>query len=142
MANENGHVAAEEASYTIQQAHDKLGHANESSIQKTARHLGRTIKRGALKPCEACSVAKAKHKALLKHPKLIQDVEKMMYLDIQMFCPKPKEPAYSQPHMCIRVVDPMQLKYASFCKTKNGIEEPAYKQLHHWKEKGLGIDTI
>ena len=46
--DENGHVAAEETSYTIQQAHDKLGHANELSMRKTARHLGWTIKRAML----------------------------------------------------------------------------------------------
>ena len=57
-----------------------------------------------------------------------------MYLDIQTFHLKPKELSYSQPHMYIRVVEPMQLKIVCFHETK--------KQLHHWKEKGLGIDTI
>ena len=36
----------------------------------------------------------------------------------------------------------MQLKFASFHKTKNGMVEPVCKQLNCWKEKGLGINTI
>ena len=65
-----------------------------------------------------------------------------MYLDIQTFKAKPGEPAYSKPHMCMRVVAPMQLKFASFHQSKNGMIEPVCQQLHKWKQKNIGVDTI
>ena len=38
--NDQANVAAEPPTYNIQQAHDKLGHANEEATRRMAKHLG------------------------------------------------------------------------------------------------------
>ena len=69
----------------------------------------------------AYSMAKAKRKAIPKHTEDTLDNKRRMYLDIQTFKAKPNEAPYSKLHMCMCVVAPMQLKFASFHQTKNGM---------------------
>ena len=42
----------------------------------------------------------------------------------------------------MRVLQGLQLKFASFHQTKNGMIESLCEQLLQWKEQGLGIDII
>jgi hypothetical protein len=69
LANVNVNAAgpAEAAPVTmnIDQAHAKFGHANEEDTRKTAKELGIVITRGTLRPCEVCTVAKAKQKNVI-----------------------------------------------------------------------------
>ena len=64
VQTETGGVAIENTTCNIQQAHDKLGHGNETITRKTAAKLGWRITCGKMKPCATCSVAKAKRKAI------------------------------------------------------------------------------
>jgi hypothetical protein len=50
----------------IEQARAKFGHSNEEDARKTANELGITLTRGTLRPCEACTVAKAKQENVIK----------------------------------------------------------------------------
>ena len=45
---------------SVKRAHECLGHLNEEMTKATATHLGITLSRGALPPCESCAIAKAK----------------------------------------------------------------------------------
>ncbi len=50
----------------IAKAHALLGHHSEAIARKIAKELGWTISRGSMKPCEACTIAKAKQKNVPK----------------------------------------------------------------------------
>jgi hypothetical protein len=52
--------------YSINQAHERLGHSHEDATRATSIVLGIKLKRGVMKPCRACTVAKAKQKNLNK----------------------------------------------------------------------------
>jgi hypothetical protein len=60
--NAAGPTEAAPVTMNIDQAHAKFGHTNEEDTRKTAKELGIAITRGTLRPCEACTVAKAKQK--------------------------------------------------------------------------------
>jgi hypothetical protein len=47
---------------SVKQAHQQLGHKPEDLTRQMAKHLGWTVTRGTLKPCESCARAKAKQK--------------------------------------------------------------------------------
>ena len=112
-------------------------------MRRTTRNLGWTLNRGSLKPCEACSVREAKRKALeQKKEEPTTTKEKRMYTDIQTFKARQGEKPLVKPHMCMRVLEGSQLKFASFHQTKNGMIEPLCEQLSRWKQQGLGIDII
>eukprot|EP00957_Ditylum_brightwellii_P064709 4911182-Ditylum_brightwellii.AAC.1 len=46
----------------VNKAHALLGHSNEERTRMTAKHLGWIITRGKMKPCESCTVGKARQK--------------------------------------------------------------------------------
>jgi hypothetical protein len=67
---------------TVNEAHNKLGHSDEAtSKRKTAKELGVESVRGTMKPCVACTVAKAKQKNVPK----TSDTEKGTKEDRRVF---------------------------------------------------------
>ncbi len=50
----------------IAKVHALLGHHSEAITRKIAKELGWTISRGSMKPCEACTIAKARQKNVPK----------------------------------------------------------------------------
>jgi hypothetical protein len=58
--NGTGPTVVAPVTLNIEQAHAKFGHSNEEDARKTAKELGITLTSGTLRPCEACTVAKAK----------------------------------------------------------------------------------
>jgi hypothetical protein len=66
---------------TVNEAHGKLGHSDEPATRKTAKTLGIQITRGTMKPCEACTVAKAKQKNVPK----VSDTEKGIKTERRIF---------------------------------------------------------
>jgi hypothetical protein len=50
----------------IERAHAILGHSSKDATWRTAAVLDMLITRGALKTCEPCAIAKAKHTNLNK----------------------------------------------------------------------------
>jgi hypothetical protein len=49
---------------SVMAAHECLGHINKPEMRKTAKALGWELKQGDMGVCEACTVAKAKQRAL------------------------------------------------------------------------------
>jgi hypothetical protein len=47
---------------TIKQAHERFGHIGKDKTWAMAKHLGIKVTQEKLKPCEGCTVAKAKQK--------------------------------------------------------------------------------
>jgi hypothetical protein len=64
--NTTGPTEVAPVTMSIVQAHAKFGHTNEEDTRKTAKELGIVLMRGTLRPCEACTVAKAKQKNVIK----------------------------------------------------------------------------
>jgi hypothetical protein len=51
---------------SIDKAHQKLRHSNETATRKVATAIGYDLTRGVMKVCEACTMAKAKQKNVPK----------------------------------------------------------------------------
>src|SRR5687767_14166304 len=67
-------------------AHKLLGHTGKATARETAKALGWIISKGQMKPCEACTVAKAKQKSVPKvsyHVKSTRPGERM-FLDLYL----------------------------------------------------------
>jgi hypothetical protein len=78
--------------YSINQAHERLGHSHEDATRATAIVLGINLKRGVMKPFRACTVAKAKQNNLTKvseHKKCNKPGERMFF-DLASFKPPKK----------------------------------------------------
>jgi hypothetical protein len=79
---------------SIQQAHTKYAHANEEDTRQMVKYQGVTITHGALGPCEACTIAKAKQKNVPKHAGthvVAQGAnERRIILDIASIKPNPQ----------------------------------------------------
>jgi hypothetical protein len=62
---------------SIKEAHEKyFGHSHEDAMCKAAKALEIEILRGSMKVCEACTVAKANQKNVLKESQEIAVVSK------------------------------------------------------------------
>jgi hypothetical protein len=90
---------------TIKQAHDKLGHMNESTTRKAAKELKWDLMPGTLGPCEACAAGKAKQKNVPKNRGKAQPEvdESRIYLDIASVKQKKGQPRATKPHWRIAV---------------------------------------
>jgi hypothetical protein len=64
--NGTGPTVVAPVTMNIEQARAKFGFSNEEDARKTAKELGITLTCGTLRPCEACTVAKAKQKSVIK----------------------------------------------------------------------------
>jgi hypothetical protein len=69
---------------SIDKAHCKLGHSDENSTRKAAAELSIDLTRGTMKVCEACTMAKAKQKNVLKQSdhKTAKSDGRQIFLDI------------------------------------------------------------
>jgi hypothetical protein len=130
---------------TIQQAHERLGHAHEAEIRLTAKALNWTITRGTMPPCEACTAAKAKQKNVpktsSKDPTSTTKETSRIYLDIATIRRVDKKAIYKN-NWRIMVDERTQLKFSDFFDTKSGMIEPTCEQLHRWKTSGHGVKSI
>eukprot|EP00957_Ditylum_brightwellii_P037712 2852434-Ditylum_brightwellii.AAC.1 len=50
----------------VNRMHELLGHTDEDQTRRTAKHLGWEVTCGGFKPCESCTVGKAKQKNMPK----------------------------------------------------------------------------
>jgi hypothetical protein len=51
-----------EVTYTVLQAHERLGHSNEDATRATAEAVGMKLRKGGMGTCLACTIGKAKQK--------------------------------------------------------------------------------
>jgi hypothetical protein len=129
---------------TANEAHEKLGHADEDATRLSAKELGITITRGVMKPCAACGEAKAKQKSVPKHGthKKATSKERRVFLDIATVKQPKNGPNVSKTNWRIMVDERTQLKFSDFYEKKNGMIEPTCVRLNRWKQHGLGVKYI
>jgi hypothetical protein len=51
-----------EVTYTVLQAHERLGYSNEDATRATADIVGMKLRKGGMGTCLACTIGKAKQK--------------------------------------------------------------------------------
>ena len=129
---------------SIQQAHGRLGHCSEEMARTTAKHLDWTIKRGALKPCEACAVGKARQKNVTKMSEepTAETVGGRIFLDLATIkqrkgMPKPQFPAWE-----MIVDDRTGMKITKFHRSKDAMVEPTCALLYQWKSQGIDVKRV
>jgi hypothetical protein len=85
---------------SIQQAHHKLGHCGEDIKRRAAKELGWTLTVGTMKPCEACTVGKAKQKNVPKITKTepLKEGENRIFLDRATVKRTKDQPKVSKPN--------------------------------------------
>ena len=77
-------TTAQETVMTSEKAHDLFGHGDKAKDPKIAAMLGIKLLPSSNKPCEACTIGKAKQKNV---PKIAKDIDdgkegEQIYLDI------------------------------------------------------------
>ena len=141
-------VAAEgnnnKTTMTYQQAHDCLGHMNDTTTRETAKQLGLRIKKTQTFPCTACAAGKAKQKNIKRTETTKQKIgQRQAYLDIVTIKKRQGMPIPSKPNWQIIVVDQrIQIKFSKFSKTKDAMVEPTCEQLHKWQQSNIGITHL
>jgi hypothetical protein len=77
--------------YSINQAHERLGRLHEDATRATSIVLGIKLKRGVMKPCRACTVAKAKQKNVTKvskHKNVIHQEKEYSWTWLRLSLPR------------------------------------------------------
>jgi hypothetical protein len=102
--------------YSINQAHERLGHSHEDATRATAIVLEIKLKWGIMKPCRACTLAKAKQKNLSKvseHKKCNTPGE-IMFWDLASFKPPKKGLVIPKPNWRLMVDECTNFKITHF----------------------------
>ena len=132
----------------VNKAHSLLGHGDEESTRATARHLGWTITRGALKPCVYCARSKARQKNVTKESKSENKATEpggRLFLDLtKVTVPKSDgtEHVIGRKYWKNMVDEASGMKWADFTTTKNGMVEPTIEFLTLMKANGVSVKVI
>jgi hypothetical protein len=135
-------------SKSVKQAHQQLGHKPEDLTRQMAKHLGWTVTRGTLKPCESCARAKAKQKDIKttkeEPSKKATEVNGRVYLDISSIKEKDLETLTleqipSRNHWRMVVDELTGKKFSGFYKAKNEMIEPTCELFNQWKDQGKPV---
>ena len=107
----------------IKQTHDKLAHCGEDLTRRTAEAHGWKLTMGGLKPCEACTIGKAKQKNVPKITKVepLKEGENRIFHDIATVKRTKNQPNVTKPNWRIMVDGRTGLKFSDFFATKNGM---------------------
>ena len=129
---------------TVLQAHRRLGHCNEETTRKVAKNLGWNLVPGGLDVCEACTMAKAKQKNVVKASEHVtsKDVNGRVHLDLATIKSKTGFPKPTRSNWVIMVDERTQLKFSSFHETKNGMVEPACVKFDQWRQDGKAVKYV
>jgi hypothetical protein len=137
-------IANAAVEYSINQAHKRLGHSHEDATRSTAIVLGIKVKRGVVKPCRACTVAKAKQKSLNKvseHKKYDTPGERM-FLDLASFKPPKKGMVIPKPNWRLMVDECTNFKITHFFKKKDEMVEPTCELITQLQDTNLQITFL
>ncbi|MGH7955289.1 MAG: reverse transcriptase domain-containing protein [Gloeomargaritales cyanobacterium] len=129
---------------SVNEAHDKLGHAHEDAIRATAKALGWELKKGQMNPCDACASGKAKQKNVSKdsnHKPARSNAERL-FLDISTIKSKDDDIKPTKSNWRVMVDERTNLKFSNFFESKDGMVEPTCEQLGKWKNAGLKVKYI
>ena len=124
----------------IMKAHDLLGHCSEEMTRSAAKSMG-WILTSSWKPCESCTVAKARQKNVPKETQHTKaDVgENQIFLDIATVKRQKDSPPVSNPNWRIMVNERTGMKFSDFYASKTAMVEPTCEQWHKWKTVGLVV---
>ena len=128
----------------INEAHRKFGHGHEDAVRKAAKHLGIEITRGTMKPCLACTKAKAKQKNV---PKVSFHVvgnkdERLVFLDLASIKQPKDGPSITKQHWCMVVDEHSTCSFTTFHETKKDMIEPVCKRFNRWRQAGHAVKMI
>jgi hypothetical protein len=130
---------------SIKKTHQLLGHMNKDMCQKTCKALGWDLNSGSLGVCTACTIRKAKQKAISFTDS--DDVKEMdtktrIYLVLSSIKkPKDIKPIHKQ-HCCILVDEKTQMKFVDFFEMKNGMVEPTCEKFKLWEQHGHKVEVV
>ena len=131
----------------VQKAHGLLGHGDEESTRRTAKHLNWVITRGKLPPCVHCAKAKAKQKNVCKDSTSEKGREPggRVYLDLsKVTVPKAdgSEFVILNKNWKSMVDEATGKKWCNFTATKKAMTERTCEFLHKMKQRGLHVKII
>ena len=131
---------------SVQQAHEKLGHINESAMKEIAKSLGRSLTDNQPLNCATCTAGKAKQKSLKKVSVPNPEDEKDGYrasLDILMIKKNNQYPVTTNPNQRMIIVGAkLQLKFSHFDKSKHEMVEPTRELLYQRTQNGQKIHKL
>ena len=105
----------------VNEAHNRLGHCDKDPTCKMAKHVGIEIVHGNMKPCEPCTVAKARQQYVPKqsdHQQATDNNTQRIFIDISTVQENPGELTLSKPHWCIMVDERTNYKLSRFYEKK------------------------
>ncbi len=131
----------------IDKVHRLLGHGDEESTRQTAKHLNWVITRGALKPCLACAMAKAKQKNATKASTTLKADEPggRVFLDLSKVTVSKLDGSdfeLKRKWWKIMVDQATGKKWSGFTDTKSGMVENSCEFMHKMKTRGTAIKII
>ena len=139
-----GAAAEMQQRMSIEEAHYKFGHANKEATREAAKALGIEIKKGKMPPCEACTLAKARQKNVLKKSEQqeLKAGERRVYLDLSKVKEPKGSPALGKSNWRIIVDQKANFKHSEFFATKDAMIEPTCVLFNKWKEEGNPVTHL
>jgi hypothetical protein len=133
-----------EVTYTVLQAHERLGHSNEDAMRATADAIGMKLRKGGMGTCLACTIGKAKQKNVKNKSEGNKSKEPggRMYLDISTAKDKKGEPKITKNNWRIMVDKSTKLKISHFYAKKDGVCETTCELIKKLKEMEIEIKIL
>jgi hypothetical protein len=144
MVTETGIVAAivKEVHVNAEQAHGRLGHMSEELTRRAAKSLEWKVIRGAMPPCESCTIGKARQKNVLKSvPKDVGSIK--LHLDISTLKPKEENEKKASKYIWrMMVFSKVGLKISDMFTTKAAMVDPTLVKLHNMQTNKILPKTL
>jgi hypothetical protein len=133
-----------EVTYSVFQAHERLGHSNEDATRATTDIVGIKLRKGGMGTCVASTIGKAKQKNMKKKSEGIKSKEPggRMYLDIATVKDKKDEPKITKNNWIIMVDESTNLKISHFYANKDRVVEPACELIKKLKNMKIEIKIL
>ena len=137
---------AKQLTMSVQQAHERLGHINETMMKEIAKSLGWKLTSSKKLNYATCAEGKAKQKSLKKVNVPDPNDEAngyRAYLDISTVEENSKYPVPSNLNQHLIVVGTkLQLKFSLFFKMKNVMVEPTCELLYQRINAGKNVSKL
>ena len=139
----------------VQTLHEQLGHMNEQTCRKIAKHVGIQLTKGSLAPCEACAIAKSRQKNLPNKLKKVtfkddttkvDEINEMISIDLaKIGTPSNKnasDPEIRNPNWAMIHDRATGRKVSDFYQNKSMMIEPTCEKIQVWKDEGKPVKRI
>jgi hypothetical protein len=133
-----------EVTYTVLQAHERLGHSNEDATRTTADVIGMKLRKGGMGTCLACTIGKAKQKNAKKKSEgnKIKEPGGRVYLDISTVKDKKGQSKIKKNNWRIMVDKSTNLKISHFYAKKDGMVEHTCELIKKLKNMEIEIKIL